>query len=88
MGVVGYFIVFFSGKGLPQRDYNPKLKDDAENLIAYNENKSDEFWRVIYIIPVVINSIMLLGFIFGIKYDSIMFNVSKNNDEGALNMIE
>jgi len=72
----GYFLVFVFGKGLPQADYNPKLMDDADNLKALEANKEDEFWRVIYIFPMVINCLMLVGFSLFIRCDPIMFCVS------------
>lgn len=43
---------------------------------------------MLYLIPVMMNIIMLINFNLFIKEDSIMFNLSKGNDEGARNLIK
>lgn len=48
----------------------------------------DSFWRVLYLIPVVMNISMLITFTLFIKQDSIMFNLSNGNDEEARTMIK
>ena len=62
--------------------------NDAENLKALEANKKDEFWRVIYIFPMIINFIMLVSFTIFIRGDPIMFSISENRDEEALELIE
>jgi len=62
--------------------------DDAENLKALEANEQDNFWRVIYIFPTLINCLMLLSFYFFIDSEPIMFSISQNNDVEALKLID
>jgi len=55
---------------------------------AYEANRADEFWRVIYLVPAVLNLFMISAFLLFIKQDSIMFCISKDDDESAMGLIE
>ena len=85
---LGYFLVFFFGIGLPAADYNPKLMDDTNNMEALKANKDDNFWRLMYLFPMMINCIMILNFMLFIKTDPIMFNISHDRDDEALELID
>lgn len=76
------------GAFLPAGDYDPELIDDAENEKAKQADIEDQFWRLLYLIPVIINVIMLLNFVLFINEDSIMFNLSEENEEQALILID
>ena len=81
---VGYFFLFSLGRGLPLIEYNPDLarSDSSQlNTRAYHALLNNEFWRTIFFIPCIINLLMLFIFHLFIKEDSIMFNVSNNNDK-------
>ena len=84
----GYTLVFGFGKGLPQEDYNPELTNDKENLDALEANKNDNFWRVIYLFPMLINCFMLASFMLFIRNESIMFCLSEDRDEDAKALID
>ena len=77
---LGYMLVLGFGLGLPSNDYNPALVDDELNNLALEANKADQFWRLIYAFPVVVSGWMLLSFLLGINEDSIMFNLSEDNE--------
>jgi len=65
MNSLGYLIVFTSGLGLPQLDYNPELRHDIDNTpnkIAFDANYGDNFWRVIFIVPLFVNVFMIVSF--------------------------
>ncbi len=81
---LGYFLVFFFGIGLPTADYNPKLINDIENMESLKAYKDDNFWRIMYLFPMIINFMMILNFILVIKTDPIMFNISEDKEEEAL----
>lgn len=83
----GNMLCFGFGQWLPQGDYSPSLHDDA-NMRAKQENIADTFWHFIYIFPLLLNCIILFNFCFFIKADSIMFNLSNDNEEEAMVMIE
>ena len=88
MAVIGYLILFILGKGLPQADYDPNLTGDKANDLAFEANRNDEFWRFIFILPIFINLFMILSVVFYIKSDPIMYNVSRNNYNEALELID
>ena len=52
------------------------------------QNQNDQFWRFLYLIPVAINVFMITVFLIFIQEDSIMFNISNNDDLSALNLIK
>ena len=85
---IGYFIVFGFGFGLPASDYNPELQSEPENLLAKQADIDDQFWRVMYLFPVLVNTFMITCFTLLIQEDSIMFNLSQGNDAQALNLIK
>lgn len=75
------------GMGLPVDDYDPALsnaKNDAAKLV----DQEDTFWRFLYIFPCFLNIWMLFNFSIFIKEDSIMFNLSKDDEESALRLID
>jgi len=88
----GYTLTCIVGLGLPASDYNPALGlKNAANKLAYDADVKDEFWRFILFVPVIVNCIMLTVFFLFIRTDSIMFNLSKKDDEHdgeALKLIE
>ena len=73
---VGYMVVMGLGLILPQEDYVPG-DTSPENLKALKANQDDFGWRILYLVPVLINSIMLFNFFVFIKEDSIMYNISQ-----------
>ena len=86
----GYLLLFSLGSFLPREDYNPSIPHNSPgtlNYLAYTQNQNDEFWRVIFIFPIIFNIFMITVFSLFIKEDSIMFNISKGEDEKALNLI-
>jgi len=84
----GYMLVLGFGIGLPAGDYDPSLPKTGENLKAMNDDKADMFWRFIYVFPVIINIFMLTSFNFCIGEESIMFSLTKGDDEAALRLIQ
>ena len=87
----GYMLILGSGLGLPDADYHPvgpDVEKTGANLEAYNLDKADIFWRFIYIFPVFLNILMLLGYFCYIKSDSILHSIRKGDDEQALALIE
>jgi hypothetical protein len=87
-GALGYFLVFGMGAGLPSHDYNPGIEGDTFNDEAKQADINDQFWRLLYGFPILVNGWMLLGFFLFIKEDSIMYNLSVDNEEGALQLIK
>lgn len=83
----GYFIVIGMGAGLPSADYDPAIRS-ISNDEAKVIDMHDTFWRIIYVIPCLINIWMLFSMTFFIQEDSIMFNLSKDDDESAMRLIE
>ena len=86
----GYLLLFSLGSFLPREDYNPSIPHNIPgtlNYLAYTQNQNDEFWRVIFIFPIIFNIFMITVFSLFIKEDSIMFNISAGEDEKALNLI-
>ena len=84
----GYCLVLGFGIGLPKGDYDPALPKTGENLKALNEDKADNFWRFIYAFPIFINLFMITSFKLFINEESIMFSLSKDDDESALRLIK
>lgn len=88
----GYSLTCFVGLGLPSGDYNPALGlKNQQNYDSYEKDVKDSFWRFILFIPVIINVIMLSVFFLAIRADSIMFNLSKKDeehDQEALKLID
>lgn len=80
-------VVLGSGLILPSGDYKPGL-DTPANLAARDANIEDEWWRLVYITPVLINIMMLVAFFFFIRVDSIMFSLSVEDETNALILIE
>ena len=80
-------LVLGLGIGLPAADYDPSLPKKGDNLKALNDDKADMFWRFLYGFPVFINIFMLTSFYFFIKEESIMFSLTKGDDESALRLI-
>lgn len=84
----GYFAVLAGGIMLPSGDYDPELIGDKENELAKQADVDDQLWRLLYLIPVVLNFVMLINFFCFIREDSIMFNLSQGRDERAMVLIE
>ena len=67
MGSSGYLIMFSIGNsGLPKSEYDPDLDHTvygAANTLAYIDAKNDNFWRVIFIVPLFINALMITSFL-------------------------
>ncbi len=76
------------GLRLPGGDYNPGIVDSPENEQAKQADIADNFWRFIYLCPLLVNLFMLGSFFAFIKTDSIMFNLSHDRDEEAFELIE
>ena len=74
----GLMICFGLGLNLPQADFQPGLTEDPEILSLY---QNDNWWRFMYIFPCFLNLIMVFSFLIFIKEDSIMFNLSHDNDD-------
>jgi hypothetical protein len=87
-GCLGYLIILGMGIGLPQADYVPGDFVSSANLDALHADQEDSFWRVLYLLPVIVNAFMLLSFLILIKEDSIMYNISKGKYQEALNLID
>jgi hypothetical protein len=87
MMAFGYMLVMGMGMGLPTDDYNPALSN-AKNDMAKLADQEDTFWRFMYIFPCFLNIWMLFNMLVFIKEDSIMFNLSKDDDESALRLID
>jgi len=76
------------GLGLPEGDYNPGVVGDAKNDEALEEDVANQFWRFIYLFPLLVNLLMLLSFKKFFDLEPIMYSVSLENDNEALSMIE
>jgi hypothetical protein len=76
------------GEFLPSEDFDPELINNLENEAAKQANIDDQFWRVLYAIPILVNTWMLLGFLLFVKEDSIMFNLSEGKEAEALVLIK
>jgi hypothetical protein len=74
----GLMLCFGLGLNLPQADFQPGVTEDPEILSLY---LNDNWWRFMYILPCFLNLIMITSFITLIKEDSIMFNLSHENDD-------
>lgn len=55
-------LVLGSGLSLPQEDYHPDQPKIGENLLAYDKDRRDWHWHIIYGFPVFVNMLMLFGF--------------------------
>jgi hypothetical protein len=55
--------------------------ESPENMAAKKANIEDEFWRVIYLYPIVINSLMVISFILFINQEPIMYCVREGKYE-------
>lgn len=84
----GYYLVMGLGYFMPSGDYDPEITNSPENERAKQADIDDQFWRFLYLIPVFVNIIMLFNFTVFIKEDSIMFNLSQDNDQEALVLID
>ena len=84
----GYCLVMGMGMGLPSDDYNPGITGNAKNDAAKLIDQEDTFWRFLYIFPCFLNIWMLFNMFVFIREDSIMFNLSKEDDEGAMRLID
>ena len=84
----GYYLVLGLGYFMPPHDYDPEIVNNKANEKAKEADIKDEFWRILYLIPVTINLIMLINFSLFIKEDSIMFNLGQGNDKEALLLID
>lgn len=62
--------------------------NDPTNEQAKQADIDDKWWHFVLFFPVIINSFILISFCFFIKEDSIMFNLSEGNEQGALRLIE
>ena len=71
---VGVVLIFFLGAILP---------DDKEGM--RNDNIR---WRIIFSIPLWIAVIQSLCWLFVIKQEPVGFNISNDNDEGALALLK
>lgn len=60
------------------------LPNETSNIELY---KNDTFCYLIYLIPTILNFLMIIIFILFIQEDSIIFNISRGHDQAALNMI-
>ena len=85
---IGEMLCLGLGLGLPSEDYNPALINDPDNMLAFEADKNDEFWRFCYLFPMFINLFMLSSFALFIKEDSIMYNLSLDRDDEALALID
>ena len=83
----GYFVVIGMGIGLPSADYDPSI-NTPENTLAKQIDIDDTFWRILYIVPCFLNIWMLFSMFAFIKDDSIMFNLSQDDEQGALRLID
>lgn len=83
----GYFVVIGMGIGLPSADYDPSIIT-PENTLAKQIDIDDTFWRILYIVPCFLNIWMLFSMFAFIKDDSIMFNLSQDDEQGALRLID
>ena len=59
MGGVGYLLVMGLGLGLPNEDYSPGLIGNPINDAAKQADIEDQFWRVHYLVPFMVECIML-----------------------------
>ena len=84
----GYMLTCVFGLGLPEGDYNPAMPLTGPNLKAYQANVEDHFWRVILAFPLLMNFFLLSIFFIWIRTDSIMFNLSKNDSQSVLYLID
>jgi hypothetical protein len=74
----GLMLCFGLGLNLPQADFQPGVTEDPEIISQY---LNDTWWRFMYILPCFLNLFMVLSFQTLIKEDSIMFNLSHENDD-------
>ena len=77
----GYTLILGSGLILPKGDYSPGLELTGDNLDAYNENREDQAWRFVYIFPVILNVLMLLGYFTLIRAEPILHALKLGDDE-------
>lgn len=87
MMAFGYCLVMGMGMGLPAADYDPALHN-AKNDAAKAMDQEDTFWRFLYIFPCFLNIWMLFNMFVFIKEDSIMFSLSKDDEESAKRLID
>jgi len=81
-------LVLGFGLGLPSGDYNPGLEDSPENEAARLADVEDNFWRFIYIFPMMINIFMLVSFLYFIRCEPIMFSLSHGDEDHAFELID
>jgi len=55
------------GMGLPKADYDPELGHTIPNDEAMKADIEDQFWRFMFLFPVLINLFMLTSFCFFIR---------------------
>ena len=84
----GYTLILGSGLILPKGDYSPGLELSGDNLDAYNSNREDQAWRFVYIFPVILNVLMLLGYFIFIRAEPILHALKIGDDEQALSLID
>ena len=72
---------------LPSADYNPAIIGDPQNEKAKQAYIDDEMWRFDMFFPFIVNALVLFFFCLFIKEDSIMFNLSKGDEESALRLV-
>lgn len=85
---LGYMLVLGSGLGLPSVDYHPDLPLEGENLTAYKLDRRELFWHFIYLFPVFVNCLMLIGYFCLIKADPIMYSIRIGDNDSALLLID
>ena len=88
MMAFGYCLVMGMGIGLPAADYDPAIIGDKSNDAAKLADQEDKFWRFLFVFPCFLNVWMLFNMCVFIREDSIMFNLSKDDEEGAKRLID
>lgn len=73
--------------GLEKISYDPLEELDIWKTGTKEKLKANESWRFIYMIPGVINVVMLLLFITFIRKEPIMYSLSHNNSENATKLM-
>jgi hypothetical protein len=68
----GYMLCLGLGMLLPREDFGPQV------LYKYY---NDHFWRLIYILPCILNLCMLFLFKLFVDEDSIMYNLREGKEE-------
>ena len=74
---MGLLLSLGFGLGLPSEDFDPEITNSHTNDLAKIADQNDNFWRVIYVFPAFMNSLMLINFLIVLiqiqSYDSLPF---------------